>query len=281
MASSLPMGAAGAGSFALSSRGALDVLTWPQFDGEGLEAVVTTRSGGVSEGPYATLNLGLHVGDDPERVVENRRRAAAAVGLGLPDLVFCDQAHGREVAVVDHDHRGRGTESVEDAVQGADALVTGSPGIGLVVMVADCVPIVLFDPAARVLSCIHAGWRGTVARVVDVTLEVMGSLGAEPGRVLAGIGPAIPAVRYQVGPEVAEAAHDGLGVLAGDVVRADGAGRWLFDLWEANRRMLLEAGVPARNIAVAAVGTGGGFPFFSDREVRPCGRFAAVAALHR
>ena len=273
------MAAAGAEPFALSRRGGLDVLTWPQFDGQGLEAIVTTRSGGLSEGPYATLNLGLHVGDDPERVVENRRRAAAAVGLGLADLVFCEQAHGREVVVVDQGHRGRGTESVGDAVQGTDALVTASPGIGLVVMVADCVPIVLFDPLARVLACIHAGWRGTVARVPDATLDVMGSLGAEAGRVLAGIGPAVPAARYQVGEEVTERARAGLGAIAEGAVRPDGKGRWLFDLWTANRRVLLEAGVPARNIALAAIGTGGGSPFFSDREARPCGRFAAIAAL--
>lgn len=273
------MGSAGAAAYAFSTRGGLEVLTWPSFDDVGLDVVVTTRAGGVSDGPYASLNLGLHVGDHADRVVENRRRAAAAVGLDLADLVFCNQAHGRQVVVVDHTDRGRGTRSSEDAVPGADALVTSTPGVGLVVMVADCVPIVLFDPVARVLAGVHAGWRGTVARVAEATLDVMGSLGAEVGRILAAIGPAIPAARYQVGRDVADLAQAGLGAMADDVVRPDGTGRWSFDLWGANQRMLLEADIRPGNVVLAALVTGAGSPFFSDREVRPCGRFAALAAL--
>jgi polyphenol oxidase len=259
----------------------LPVLRWPIFDGHPVEVVVTTRGGGVSSGPYESLNLGLHVGDDADAVIENRRRAAAAIGLHLDDLVFCNQSHGRAVARIDASDRGRGTRSVDTAIPGADALVTHTPDVGLVVMMADCVPIVLFDPVTATLACVHAGWRGTVAGVVEETVQAMRARGARPEDLLAGIGPAIPVERYQVGPEVERAAREQLGPDADGVVLPDpDDGRWRFDLWEANRRLLRRAGLRGANISLAAMPTGDDGPFFSDRAARPCGRFAALARLH-
>lgn len=260
-------------------RGGLPVLVWSVFADQPIDVAVTTRDGGVSDGPYASLNLGLHVGDDPERVIENRACAAAAIGLDLGELVFCNQAHGRAVARVDADDRGRGARSPETAIPGADALVTRVPDVGLVVMMADCVPIVLYDPVTASLACIHAGWRGTVARVVTATVDELVAEGSRPGDLLAGIGPAIPFERYQVGPEVQRAAHEQLGELADEVVAPDGEGRWRFDLWEANRRLLHLSGVPEANVELAAIPTGADGPFFSDRAARPCGRFAALARI--
>lgn len=260
---------------------AVPVTRWTAFRGHPVVAVVTTRSGGVSSGPYASLNLGLHVGDDPTLVAENRRRAAAAIGLALEDVVLCRQVHGREVVVVGDADRGRGTLAADDA-PAADAVVTATAGLGIGIMVADCVPLVLYDPAAQVLAAVHAGWRGTVARVTDAALDAMAGLGAHPADVLVGIGPAITADRYQVGEEVVDAARAcfGADVDGPDgIIRPDGAARWTFDLWAANRRLLVEAGVRPANIEVSAVGTGPGTPFFSDRAARPCGRFAALARL--
>ncbi|HEX5946560.1 MAG TPA: peptidoglycan editing factor PgeF [Acidimicrobiales bacterium] len=261
--------------------GGLSATTWRCFEPHQVDAVVTTREGGVSTGPYESLNLGLHVGDDAERVVENRRRAATTVRLDLDDIVFCHQTHGRDVAVVDHRDRGRGTRTVDDAVP-CDAVVTATPDLGLAVLVGDCVPLVLYDPGAHVLGAVHAGWRGTVARITEAAVEAMTGLGADQGGIVAGIGPAITADRYQVGDEVAEAARDCFAddpAAVDDVVRPDGTGRWLFDLWAANRRILVEAGLQPGNIEVSSVGTGPGTPFFSDRAARPCGRFAALARL--
>lgn len=270
-------GSDGAGATVPEVRGGLPVLTWPLLAHPGLDAVVTTREGGVSGGPYATLNLGLHVGDDQDAVVENRRRAAAALGLGLEALVFCTQAHGREVATVGAADRGRGALTSRAAIDGADALVTRDPDVGLVVMVADCAPIVLFDPVTATLACVHAGWRGTLARVVDAALAAMAAHGARPADVLAGIGPAIPQERYQVGPEVAAAARHHLEGIADAVLEPDVGDRWRLDLWAANRALLEHAGVPPSQIATTTEPTGG--RFFSDRAQRPCGRFAALARL--
>jgi len=274
------MAAPAAAEPALRRRGDLDVLTWPVFDALDVDVMVTTRQGGASSGPYASLNLGLHVGDMPEDVLENRRRAAAAVGADPGDFVFCVQAHGPNVEIVTVQHRGRGTLTQTDAIPGTDALVTGAAGVVLTVMVADCVPIVLYDPVCHVLACVHAGWRGTVARVSEAAVAAMRSLGSKGENVIAGLGPAIPPDRYQVGRDVIAAAADGLGEHVSHVIRADGNGRWLFDLWTANRLVLRQAGVADENMHVAQIPTGSdpGL-FFSDREVRPCGRFAAMARL--
>jgi polyphenol oxidase len=265
-------------AYAFRRRGELPVLTWPAFDGLPADVVVTTRDGGVSTGTYASLNLGLHVGDDEAAVLRNRRLVAAAVGAEPDDLVFCEQAHRRVVAVVGAADRGRGSRSRGTAVQGTDALVTTTPGVALVVMVADCVPLVLLDPVAGVLACVHAGWGGTVREVTPAAVDTMVGLGADPARIVAGVGPAISPERYQVGDEVAVAAREA--GLTDEVIRPDGTGRWLFDLWAANCQQLRAAGVQDANIHVAAVPTGEDGPFFSHRTEQPCGRFAAVARLH-
>jgi hypothetical protein len=262
----------------LLTRDGLSVLTWAVFDRLPLDAAVTTRDGGVSAGEYASLNLGLHVGDRPDDVIENRRRAAAVLASELGDLVFCSQRHGRDVAVVGPSDRGRGTFDHADAIP-CDALVTGSPEVGLVVMVADCVPLVLYDPRAHVLGCVHAGWGGTTKGITTAAVEAMCGVGATASSIVAGIGPAITADRYQVGENVVDAARERFGGDVDGIVRPDGTGRWTFDLWAANHRLLVEAGVQPGNIEVSAVGTGPGAPFYSDRAGRPCGRFAALARL--
>jgi len=291
----------------LRQRAGLPVLTWPALDPLPVEAIVTTRHGGVSAGGYATLNLSFAVGDEAANVRENRRRAAAALGAAPADFVFAAQVHGRRAEVVSAADRGRGTLAADDAAGPADALVTATPGIVLAILVADCVPIVLYDAAAHVLACVHAGWRGTVARAAQAALAAMCSLGAHPEDVIAGIGPSVAAGSYRVGEEVAAAARDafGEGVAAaardafGEEVRAaapdasgqrvqallrpvpgGGPGQWLFDLPAANRHVLRAAGVPDGQIHVAATPTGPGPGlFFSHRAERPCGRFALAARL--
>ena len=264
----------------LRLRAGLPVLTWPVFDGHELDAMVTTREGGVSTGRFHSLNLGLLVGDDPAAVLANRARVASALGSSLDDFVFGEQSHQPKVQVVTDEHRGRGARTMATAIAGTDALVTTVPGIALAVLAADCVPLVLFDPQARILACVHAGWGGTVRGVTPAAVATMRTLGAEPARILAGIGPAIHPDRYQVGAEVAELAAEAFGNQVDAVVRPDGTGRWLFDLWQANTLQLTAVGVPADQVHVAGRDTGPGTPFFSHRSEGPCGRFAAVARLH-
>ena len=269
-------------STAFRAAGDLRLLTWPALDASGADAAVTARSGGVSSGPYATLNLSLSVGDDPGHVLENRRRLAAAFGAAPGDFVFARQVHGAGVAVVAEADRGSGAQSLDDAIPGADALVTTSPGVVLAILTADCVPIVLHDPVAGVLACVHAGWRGTVAGVTAATLAAMQGLGTRPSDVIAGIGPAVGADRYQVGPDVHQAVTRSFGPASAEFIRPDpsAAGRWLLDLRSANRHALHQAGVPGARIHATDIPTGP-VPghFFSDRAARPCGRLALAARL--
>jgi polyphenol oxidase len=263
---------------ALRRVAGLQVLTWDALEGLPVEAFVTARGGGVSTGAYESLNVSLSVGDEPEAVLENRRRVAQALRAEPADFVFCRQVHGAGVRVVTAADRGTGAFAVDESVPEADVLVTADASVVLAILAADCVPVVLYDPVAQVLACVHAGWRGTVARAAAAAVAAMAGLGASPANVIAGIGPAIGADRYQVGAEVAVAAEGAFGADAGAVIRADGTGRWLFDLAAANRVVLREAGVADRNVHGTPYGTGGGM-FFSDREARPCGRLALVARL--
>lgn len=254
----LPVSAAPATAPArICAAGALQLLTWPALEASGADAAVTARSGGVSSGPYATLNLSLSVGDDPVNVLENRRRLAAALGARLGDLVFASQVHGAGVRIVGEADRGSGAFSLGNAIPDTDALVTASVGVVLAILTADCVPIVLHDPAAGVLACVHAGWRGTVARVSAAALAAMESLGSRPSRVIAGIGPAVASARYQVGADVYRAVAAAFGPAASAFIRPDSVpGRWLLDLSAASRVALLEAGVPAAQIHVTHLPTG-------------------------
>ncbi len=266
--------------------GRLRLLTWPALDASGVTAAVTARDGGVSGGPYATLNLSLSVGDDPACVLENRRRLAVALGVDLGDFVFARQVHGAGVRVVGEADAGSGASGLDDAIDGADALVTTSPAVVLAILTADCLPVVLHDPVAGVLACVHAGWRGTVAGVTAAAVAAMRELGSHPADVVAGLGPAIAGDRYQVGPDVYDAVTSTFGAAAASFLHPDARpgsppGRWLLDLPAANRHALREAGVPAAQIHATPAVTGpadsGGF--FSDRAARPCGRLALIARL--
>jgi hypothetical protein len=276
---------------AFRAAGDLRLLNWPALDASGVDAAVTAHSGGVSCGPYESLNLSLSVGDDPGCVLENRRRLATAFGAAPGDFVFAHQVHGVGVRVVTASDRGRGAFSLDDAIGsaseagpagGADVLVTTSPGVVLAILTADCVPIVLHDPVAGVLACVHAGWRGTTAGVTAAAVAALRDLGTRPSDVIAGIGPAIGADRYQVGPDVHEAVSRSFGPAAPGFIRPDLSvpGRWLLDLPSANRHALREAGVPGPQIHTTDLVTGpASGHFFSDRTARPCGRLALVARL--
>ncbi len=256
------------------------LLRWGDAGSVGADVAVTTRSGGVSAPPYDTLNLGLHVGDQAVDVVTNRGRAAVAFGVGLDDVVFARQVHGAAAAYVGGADAGRGARAEDDAVADADVLVTSTPGVALVVLVADCVPLALVDPVARVLAVVHAGWRGTAAGVVGAALDAMAERGGEAARVRAWVGPGVSAERYQVTDEVRDWLAGAVrpGALAEGVARADGPGHWLVDLAAANRQQLGRRGVPGGQIYDSGLTTSDE-RFFSDRATRPCGRFALLARL--
>ena len=188
------------------------MLGWDERHGAARLAF-TDRHGGVSAPPYDALNLGGHVGDDPAAVEANRGRVAAAFGVGPERLVFMTQVHGAGVAVVDAAWCER---PAGEPLPEVDALVTARPGLALAVLVADCAPVLLADPAAGVVAAAHAGRRGMAAGVVHATLDAMESLGARAEQVVARVGPTVCGYCYEVPDElrasVAAAVPAGFGV---------------------------------------------------------------------
>lgn len=219
-----------------------------------VEAFVSTRLGGVSEAPFDSLNLGLRVGDDPERVVENRRLLFGALGIGLERSVWCKQIHADGVTVVGAADAGRGSLEEGSIVDGTDALVTDVPGLSLCVTVADCVPVAIVDPERAVIGLAHAGWGGTVARISSKTVEAMRQrFGSDPAAIVAAVGPSIGPAGYEVGEDVIERARAAFGERSAEILEPGAGERAFFDLWSANRIDLEEAGVPPAQIEVSEI----------------------------
>lgn len=244
-----------------------------------LLAGCTTRGGGISEPPYDEFNLGLHVGDDPAAVLENRRRLAATLGVEPSAFVFAQQVHGGEVRVVTAADRGRGALRFEDALPETDALITREAGVVLTVMHADCVPVVIFDPLTVALGVVHAGWGGAVHHVVRNAVEAMRmQFASDPAALVVGIGPSIGPASYGVGPDVAERVL--LEFPGADLIRTCAEGKLLLDLWSAAAADLVSAGVPRESIEVAGIDTFQPHSrFFSHRRRQPTGRCLTFAML--
>ncbi len=156
------------------------------------------RRGGVSTGVYRSLNCGPGSGDEPEKVLENRRRVCLALGADPEKLAAPRQVHSAKAIVAERAYAPN--ERPE-----CDALVTKRPGLMLGVLAADCAPIVLCDPHNGVIAAIHAGWRGAVGGVIESAVDAMGQLGADPGKMVAGIGPCLSQTSFEVGPDLFDA----------------------------------------------------------------------------
>jgi YfiH family protein len=224
----------------------------------------TTRAGGVSDPPYDSLNLALHVGDDPDAVFANR----AAARLSVAPTAFPEQVHGSRVAVAVAP--GGLTEWPDGA--GCDAVVTAVDGLPIGVLVADCMPVLLVDAAAEVVGAAHAGRRGLVAGVLRATLDAMTGLGAAPERIRAVIGPAICGRCYEVPAELRDEVDAAVPGTACETT----AGTPGLDLPAGARRVLRDAGVSATSVGIC---TAEDPRFFSYRRDGVTGRFAGLVML--
>lgn len=256
----------------------------------GLVHAVSTRRGGVSDGPFASLNLGWTVGDERENVEANYRRLAASLGLPREHLTTTWQVHGNIIVRVGAADRG-------SMIAKADGIITDQPDLPLTQRYADCTPVLVYDPQRHAIGLVHAGWRGAVAGVTSALVQAMAqAFDSDPARLVAVVGPAIGPCCYEVGPEVVAAVQGALADSAGLLIwPGDRAGgrpapaarsaeaphndRPHFDLWQANRRQLAQAGV--QQIEVAGVCTRcRRDTYFSHRgDGGRTGRFAAVMML--
>ena len=251
-------------------------LTFPSLAGLPVAAHVATRHGGVSPEPWRSLNFSILRGDERERVLENRRRLAAALGLEAGDFVHCRQVHGTGIAKVDWGNAG-------EVQEGSDGLITDAVGLPLSLVFADCTPIVIYDPAHHALGVVHAGWRGTVNGAATALLwALQAAYDSDPAQVRVGIGPSIGPASYEVGAEVVALATARLPHPNALFTYPNGAERSPhFDLWQANTQLLVETGVPLAHIEVSGIDTAQHTAdFFSHRaEHGRCGLFSMVAWL--
>jgi YfiH family protein len=219
-------------------------LTWfePVEPLAGIARVrMTTRVGGVSQTPYASLNLGTHVGDVEERVRQNRVAITRTLGRHVLEPVVADQVHGTHAQAVGELHAGTRWQRREETLAATDALVTHSRYLPLVILVADCLPIALVDPERQVVAAIHAGWRGLAGGVIEAALERMNQAwGTLAQDVVAWIGPGIGSCCYQVSTDVAAQ-------FPGDTT-PDGREHARLDLRAAAQRRLRKAGVVEENL---------------------------------
>jgi YfiH family protein len=225
----------------------LRYYTFESFDAAGLRHGIFTRLGGVSPQPWASLNLGGTVGDDPANVAVNRQRAFQALNRPLETMYDAWLVHGKAVTCADSPRQP------ETSPQYADAILTDRSHITLFMRFADCVPIALYDPRRKVVGLVHSGWPGTMIRVVAAAVETMQArYGSNPADLLAGIGPSIGVHHYPVGQNVIEQAQVTFGADAPALLPNYGEATH-FDLWAANRLILEKAGV--RQIEIAGLCT--------------------------
>jgi polyphenol oxidase len=253
-------------------------FTFESFEDAGVTHGIITRRGGTSPEPWHSLNVGGTVGDDAERVLENRKRSFRALDRPFASLYDVWQVHGREVVYA------QAPRPLDEPHLRADAILSDQPGITLFMRFADCVPVFLYDPLHHVAGLVHAGWQGTVQHTAASAVTSMQQRYAtRPQDILAGIGPSIGRHHYEVGGEIVEQVQLAFGELAAQVLYsvngANGRPSAQFDLWAANRLVLEQAGV--RQIEVAEICTACNLDdWYSHRaEKGRTGRFGALIGL--
>ena len=215
----------------------------------------TTREGGVSKDIYESLNLSFTRGDDETAVLENYRRVAQALGTSIAHIVTSDQTHTTNVRPVGKEDLGKGITRPRD-YKDVDGMITDQPGVLLATFYADCVPLYFVDPVHKAIGLSHSGWRGTVGRMGQATVEAMErSFGSQPKDLLCAIGPSICQDCYEVSRDVAEAFIFAFPTHEKEILQAGALGKYQLDLWKANEIVLTEAGVLKEHIDLAGLCT--------------------------
>lgn len=211
----------------------------------------STRKGGVSTGIFSSMNLNFKRGDDPDAVLENYRRMAAALNMRVEDMVLSDQTHTTNVRVITEEDRGKGILRPQD-YSDVDGMITNVPEIVLVTSYADCVPLYFVDPVRKAIGLSHSGWKGTVGHIGQKTVWKMHEVyGSEPKDIVAAIGPSICQSCYEVSDDVAEAFRANFTAdEAADILLDKGNGKYQLDLWKANWYVLTDAGILTEHLSV-------------------------------
>jgi polyphenol oxidase len=260
---------------AFRSANGLRYYSFELFEDEPIVHGVFTRQGGVSPAPWASLNTGGLSGDSRENVIENRKRIFSVFNRPVETIFDVWQVHSADVRISDR------PRPLDQPHEKADAIVTHSQDVTLFMRFGDCVPILFYDPIRRIVAQAHAGWQGTVSKIVQETVLKMKSVyGCDPADLLAGIGPSICPDHYEVGADVEQKARSAFGTDTSSVIIHRG-GKIAFDLWQANLNLLEQAGLKSEHIQVSGVCTAANpTDWYSHRaEHGKTGRFATILAL--
>ncbi len=230
-----------------------DKVTWlsavPLEQIDGIVQGFSTRLGGVSEGYLSSMNLSFSRGDQKEKVRENFRRIAGAIGFSPEDLVFSHQTHTTNVRAVTEEDRGKGFTKELDYAD-VDGMITNVPGLVLATFYADCVPLYFADPVKKAIGLSHSGWRGTVHKIGKVTVQAMADhYGSRPEDIVAVIGPSICQDCYEVSRDVIEKFQKYYSVSCQrELYYQKENGKYQLNLWRANEIVMQEAGILPEHI---------------------------------
>lgn len=241
---------------------------------------LTTRNSSLPPSVKNNFTIGLNGIVDNATVLRNRRLIANQFGFSSDAFVLASQVHGNRVAIVREEDRGRGAFDRSSYLPDVDAMVTDKPGISLIAQAADCVPILYFDPVRLVIGAAHAGWKGTISRISARVVNVLAAeFGSNPSDLVVGIGPSIGPCCYEVGEEVVGMVKRNFRISDGLIISSNKYSKPVFDLWEANRRILIEEGVAPFRIEQAELCTKCNNNFFFSARSGDKGRFGAVIML--
>lgn len=227
-------------------------LTFPSFKKLHVTHGVSTKLGGVSKGDCATMNMSFTRGDNEDNVQKNQERFAVALGYDKSKVVLSDQVHDTKIYTVTSDDYGKGVERSSDII-GVDGLITEDKDAVLMIFFADCVPLFFYDPVHQAIGAAHSGWRGTVAHMGMYMIEAMErEFGTQPSDVHAVIGPSVCQNCYEVSEEVVEQfCHSFPKEQWGKLWEDKGNDKYQLNLWEANRVILRDAGIPDAQIEIS------------------------------
>lgn len=212
----------------------------------GVKTCFSTRNGGVSEGPFSTLNLGYKSGDVIINIDKNIAALCDAAGFNIENLVFSDQIHGDVCRIVGKSDRGKGVTRESD-IEGVDALITSERDVAICIFTADCVPVFIVDDVKEVIALCHGGWRGIVNGIVPNTLNIMKDYyGCKPKNITAGVGPSIGPCCFYVGEEVVNEFRKAFTDTRDMIIYEDG--RFRINLWNAVTEQLKIWGLKSNNI---------------------------------
>ena len=265
----------------INQKGDLIYITFPSIEGKDVTAAFTTRMGGVSTGKFASMNMGFSSGDNKNTVLENYKILFGALGLDYKKAVLSHQTHTDNIKIITKEDIGKGIVKERD-FSDVDGLITNIKGVALVTQYADCVPLIFYDPVKQVVATSHAGWKGTVLEIGLKTVNKMAEkFGCNPEDIKAAIGPSIGQCCYEVDDPVSDRIKAIKYLDLSKLLLDKGNGKYMLDLRETNKQILIKAGLKKENICVSDICTCCNSHFLHSHRATAGnrGNLAAIIAL--